>query len=50
MKTIGRFSFRMPDELKDEVKRISKSRGYPMNAFILQAVWNEVVKERKEVR
>lgn len=46
MKTIDRFTFRMPTEAKSELKKIAKTRGYPMNVLLLQWVWEKIEEER----
>lgn len=46
MKTIERFTFRMPNEAKSEIKKIAQTKGYPMNTLLLQWVWKEIEEER----
>lgn len=48
MKEIEKFSFRIPIELKTEVKKISKIKGYPMNTVLLQFAWQGIEEFYKE--
>ena len=48
MKTIDRFTFRMPIESKKEIKRTAKIKGYPMNVVLLQWTWKGIEEFYKE--
>lgn len=39
-----KLSIRVPANLKEKIEKISKIKGIPVNAIIVQALW-EIVKE-----
>lgn len=44
---IVKFTTRMPEELNRKAKLIAKSKGYPLNALIVQMLWNLIEKEER---